>query len=132
MADATVTTNTFTIEQLPTEGDVWHVSLYSADWSTVGVLKAAVTGKSHYITRLNVRTATTTNLSIGSGGTGTDAVTTIHIGLIPLNAACGVFPWNAPPGMGLKCTSATEITLETSGAAPLWVEVWGKTCSDNL
>jgi hypothetical protein len=127
MADATVTLNTINIQQIPTDGKDFVASAYSANWSTVGEIVAAVTGYSHYVTKIMVRLATATSITIGSG-TGSDAVTTIHMGPIPVNAASGFFAWKASDGTGMKLTLSTELALETADAAPLWIYVEGKTC----
>ena len=127
MADATVTQNTINIVKLPLDGNPIFRSAYSANWSTVGEVVAAVAGACHYITKIEVRLATATTVSIGTG-TGTDAVTTLHMGPIPVDAASGIFVWTAPDGYGMKLTDATEMALETGGEAPLWIYVEGKTC----
>jgi hypothetical protein len=127
MADATVTLNTINIKKIPVDGVDFYASAYSADWSTVGEIVAAVTGSSHYITKIIVRTATAMTISIGSG-TGSDAVTTLHLGPIAVNAASGIFAWRATDGYGMKLTLSTEMALETSASGALWVYVEGKTC----
>ena len=129
MADATVTTNTLNIKQLPEAGGWFYKSLYSANWSTVGDVLAAVSGSSHYITRFIIAVQSTTDVTVTLGsGSGVDVVTTAHFGLIPMPDAGGSFEWKAPDGMGAKCTDSTEIALETSASAPLWIYIEGKTC----
>jgi len=129
MADATVTTNTLTMKQLPMDGNMFYASLYSANWSTVGDVLAAVTGSSHYITRFIITVVSTTDATVTIGsGSGVDVVTTAHFGLIGVPDAGGSFEWKAPDGMGAKCTDSTEIALETSAAMPLWIYIEGKTC----
>ena len=129
MADATVTTNTLTMKQLPMDGNMFYASLYSANWSTVGNVLAAVAGSSHYITRFIIAVQSTENVTVRLGsGSGVDVVTTNHFGLIPFPDLGGSLEWKAPDGMGAKCTDSTEIALETSAAAPLWIYIEGKTC----
>jgi hypothetical protein len=126
MADATVTQNTYNVVAIPTEGKEWAASAYSADWQDCGVIKAAESGYSHYIKKLMVRGATTCFISIGSGAT-TNAVTTIHIGPIDLNAAGGAFAISFGE-LGLKCTSGLAIYMDSSASGKLWVHCEGKTC----
>ena len=129
MADATVTLNTCNVAIIPSTGRDFFASAYSANWSTVGEVVAAVAKSTHYLTRIEVRTATACTLTIGSG-TGSDAVTTIHLGPIPMDAASGIFVWKAPKGYGLKLTAGTELALETSVEAPLWVYAEGFTAQN--
>lgn len=126
MADATVTSNTINVLPIPTNGKDFAVSMYSADWSTVGEVVAAVSGSCHYIQKIMVKTATALTISIGSG-TGSDAVTTLHLGPIAVNAASGTFTISFGE-RGMKLTDSTEMALETSASGALWIYVEGKTC----
>ncbi len=123
-----ITANTFTIDNLPTNGNCFYLSLQSADVSGAESILAASSGKTHYITHLLIRTDAAMDISIGSGETGS-AVTTVHIGPVPLDAASGVFLWRAPSGMGLKCTEATAIVIDSTAAGTIWIEARGKTCT---
>ena len=127
MADATVSLNeNLNVIPLPLGGSFFTVGAYSANWSTVGEVVAAVTGSTHYITKILIRSAVTCTVSLGSG-TGSDAITTLQMGPIPMNAGSGVFPWKAPDGYGMKLTASTELALETAESAPLWIYVEGIT-----
>lgn len=125
-----ITTNTFNIVALPAAGVLFYESQQSADVTGAETLVAAVTGSTHYITKLTVRADAAMDVSIGSGETGS-AVTTVHIGPVPLDAAGGDFTWEAPQGFALKCTSATALVIDASGAGTVWIETHGKTCKDN-
>lgn len=121
-----ITTNTFDLVALPNDGVLFYKSLASEDASGAETLVAAVAGATHYITRLKVRADAAIDVTIGSGAAA-GAVSTIHFGPIPLAAAYGDFVWEAPPGMGLKCTLATLIAID-AGAGTIWIEIHGKTC----
>lgn len=126
-----LTPNTFNIVELPREGVLFYKSLQSEDVTGAEDIAAAVAGKTHYITSLLVRTDAAMDIDIGSGET-TGAVTTTHIGPVPLDAASGIFLWRAPHGMGLKCTSSTAFVIDSTAAGTIWIEAHGKTCKDNL
>lgn len=125
-----ITANTYNIVELPHEGSIFYKSLTSEDASTTEEIIAAVTNKTHYLTHIIVHVDTTSDVVIGSGET-TGAVTTAHLGTIPIDAAKGVFCWKAPKGMALKCTSGTAITISAT-AGTIFIEACGKTCVDNL
>ena len=120
-----IVTNTYTIEALPTAGKVWYVSLASEDASGCEAIKAAESGYTHYITKLLIRTDAAMDISIGSGGDGGTAVTTVHIGPVPLDAASGIFVWKAPDRMGLKCTEGLSIAIDSSASGTIWIEAHG-------
>lgn len=122
-----ITANTFTLVTLPTDGVLFYKSLQSADVTGCEELVAAVSNKTHYITQLLIRTDAAMDITIGSGET-TSAVTTTHWGPVPLDAASGIFLWKAPPGMGLKCTAATSLTIDSTASGTIWIEAYGKTC----
>ena len=115
---------------LPTAGRDFHLSLQSEDVSGAEAILAAATGYSHYITKLSIRTDAAMDVSVGSGGDGGTAVTTVHFGPIPLAAGSGFFEWNAPQGMGVKCTADLSITIDTSGGGTIWIEAHGKSCQN--
>lgn len=122
-----ITENAFNIEELPAAGKVWRVSLQSADVSGCEAIKAAESGYTHYITKLLIRTDAAMDLSIGSGGDGGTAVTTVHIGPVPLDAASGIFVWRAPEKMGLRCTESLSIAVDASASGTIWIEAHGFT-----
>jgi hypothetical protein len=126
-----ITANTFNTVGLPSDGPCFYKSLQSADLTGAEEIIAGAAGKSHYITYLQIRTATAMGITIGSGET-TGAVTTTYIGLVPLDAASGIFVWKAPPGMGLRCTSGLALVIDSDTAGAVWIEARGKTCKDNM
>jgi hypothetical protein len=126
-----ITSNTYNLVELPSEGSLFYESLYSTDITGAESIIAAAAGKSHYITYLQVRTATAMAITVGSGVT-TGSVTTAHIGLVPMDAASGIFVWKAPPGKGLKCTSGLAAVIDSDTAGAIWIEAHGKTCKDKL
>ncbi len=123
----TLTANTYQISALPNEGLLFYKSLSSEDVTGCEEVVAAVSGATHYITDVLIRTDAAMDISLGSGES-TDAITTVHLGPAPLDAASGIFIWKAPPGMGLRCTSDTAFTIDSTAAGTLWLEVRGKTC----
>lgn len=122
-----ITANTYSLVALPRDGVLFYNSLQSADVTGGESIEAASTGHTHYITKLLVHADADMDMSIGSGET-TGAVTTVHFGPVPLTAESGWFLWEAPPGMGVKCTSATAIVIDSSAAGTIWIEAHGKTC----
>jgi hypothetical protein len=126
----TITANTFTLVTLPTDGVLFYKSLQSEDVSACEEVLAASTGHTHYLTKLKIHADAALDITVGSGKTGT-AVTTVHFGPVPMSAEAGHFIWEAPPGMGLKCTAATAITVD-AGAGTIWIEAHGKTCVNNI
>ena len=133
----TIVANTFDMRTIPSAGKEWHVSLQSEDLRGCEAIKAAESGHSHYITKLAIRNDKTSlmDVSIGSGGDEGTSVTTVHFGPIPLKRSTGnalTFNWEAPPGMGIKCTSGLSIAIDAlaTAGATVWVEAYGKTCKD--
>ena len=124
-----ITTNSFTIQSLPSAGKDFHLSMYSADASDEEVVVAAVSGSSHFLTKLMFRSATACTVSIGSGSDGT--MTTLHLGPIPLDAASGFFSISFG-GKGMRCDSGLALVLITSATAPIMIYAEGKTCNDSL
>jgi hypothetical protein len=122
-----ITAKTFNIESVPSAGKDWHVSLTSEDASGVETIKAAEVGYTHYMTKLMVRTDAATDMEIGSGETTPGTIDTVHLGTIPMNAACGIYPWKAPSGMGLKFTAGASISIKAS-AGTIHIEAHGRSC----
>jgi len=122
-----ITPNTINVQDLPTAGADWNVSLYSADLSGCEEIKAAVARANIYLTRIQIRTATALTLTIGSGET-TGAVTTIHLGPIPFDAASGFFAISFPDKKGMKCTEGLALVIDADGAGATWVYAEGRTC----
>ena len=123
----TIAAKTFTIESVPSAGKDWFVSLTSEDASAVETVKAAEAGYTHYLTKLMVRTDAATDMEIGSGETTPGTIDTVHLGTIPMNAACGIYPWKAPNGMGLKFTAGASISIKAS-AGTIHIEAHGRSC----
>ncbi len=131
-----IVANTFDMRTIPSAGKEWHESLQTEDARGAETIKAAESGFSHYITKLEIRLDVTMDVSVGSGETA-EAVTTVHFGPIPLKktgAPGGItappFIWKAPRGKGIKCTSGLSITIDSTSAGTLWIEADGKTCKD--
>jgi hypothetical protein len=124
-----ITANTFSIVKLPADGVFFYRSLQSEDIQGCEEIAAAVSGATHYLTKLKVQVDAAMDLTIGSGKTGT-AVTTVHFGPIPLTADEGYFLWEAPSGFGLQCTAGSAVTIDGSAAGTVWIEAHGKTCKN--
>ena len=125
-----ITANTYNMRTIPSAGKDFHLSLQSEDASGCEAILAAITGFSHYITKLIIRADAAMDVSVGSGGDGGTSVTTVHFGPIPLAAASGNFDWEAPRGMGVKCTVGLSIAIDSSASGTIWVEAHGKSCKD--
>lgn len=123
-------TNTINVREVPNEGNEWHASLYFADISGCEDIKAAEAGKSHYLQKLLIRTATKMTITIGSGET-TSAPTTIHLGPIPLDAASGIFSISFGK-KGMKVTDDLALTIDGSAAGDVMIYAEGKTCRNIL
>jgi hypothetical protein len=121
-----ITPNTITVTSVPTEGNEWAKSMYTASAADEEELIAGETGKYHYIKRLMIRTYTKTTISIGSGSDGT--MTTLHLGPIPVEAASGVFMISFGE-KGMKCDSGLALVVITTDATPIMIYVEGKTCA---
>jgi len=127
-----IVANTYNMKTIPTAGKDFHLSLQSADVSGCEAILAAESGFSHYITKLVIRADAAMDVSIGSGGDGGAAVTTVHFGPIPLDANTGYWSWKAPRGMGIKCTADLSIAIDSSASGTMWIEAHGKSCQDLL
>jgi hypothetical protein len=124
------TVNAFVLEELPTAGKDWYKSLAIEDLSGAEDVAAAEAGFTHYLTRLTVRADAAMDITIGSGETG-GAVTTIHLGPVPLAAGFGFYQWTAPKGKGLKFTAGAAIVADAayaSGTGTIFVEAHGRSC----
>ena len=123
--------NTFNVVELPNEGNEFYISFPAEELTDAFEIIAGVAGKSHYITRIQARTDAAMDINIGSG-VAANAVTTTHIGPVPLAAGFGFFGWKAPTGKGMKLTSGLALGIDSTADGTLWIEVWGKTCRDSL
>src|SRR3990167_232227 len=123
-----ITANTFNVLAIPIIGNDWFVSLQTEDATGCEAIKAAEAGHAHYLKKIMIRADAAMDISIGSGGDAGTAVTTVHIGPVPLDAASGIFVWSAPKGFGIKMTDALSIAIDSSAAGTLWIYAEGKTC----
>jgi hypothetical protein len=126
-----IVANTYNMKTIPTAGKDFYRSLQSAGVNNGEEILAAESGYSHYITKLVIRTDAAMDIEIGSGETGDD-VTTVHFGPIPLDANTGYWSWEAPRGMGIKCTANLSIAIDSSASGTMWIEAHGKSCQDLL
>jgi hypothetical protein len=110
----------------PVEGNEWQISCYSADASGGEDLKAAETGKCHYLRKIKIYAQSVTDITVTIGaGQGTD-VTTTYLGPIPLSDTGGFFELDLGKN-SLKVASATALSIDTSAACPIFVWAEGKT-----
>jgi len=125
---AAMTENTLTIATIPQGADLWTKSLYNADVSGCEDLVAASTGKYHYVSRLILCSQSVENVtfSIGSGET-TSAVTTIHLGPIPMSDYGNWFELDFGLNRAMKCTVSLALTIDSSAACPVWIYIEGAT-----
>lgn len=107
------------------KGSGFAVNADFADASGTEELKAAVTGKSHYITQLFISCVAAITITIGAGETG-GAVTTVLFG--PFNFAAGSgSPIYIQLNPAIVVAAATSITIDASGAGAVQVFVQGYT-----
>ena len=126
-----ITDNAIVVSTIPFEGETWAISMYTADASACEELKAAVTGKSHYIMKLAINTISTITVSIGAGET-TSALTTTYIGPVGFTAAGPnyMLDFTDPPSLplkGMKLPVSTALCMDSSGAGAIHVYIEGKT-----
>ena len=123
----TITANSVVLARPPVEGDEWLVSAYSADFSGAEDLKAAVTGKSHYIRKIQVFAQSVTDLTITFGSAQGTGVTTIYLGPLSLPDAGGSFVIDFGPDHAIKIAVGTTFSVDMRAASPTGILVWGKT-----
>lgn len=124
----TIDANTFNVQAIPSAGGDFYRSLQSENVSGCEALLAAADGYSHYITKLTIRADAAMDVEVGSGGDSGADVTTVHFGPIPLAAGSGFFEWEAPRGMGVKCTVGLSITIDSTASGTIWIEIHGRSC----
>lgn len=122
-----ITDNSLVYVRPPVEGDEWCVSMYSADLSGAEDLKAAVTGKCHYIRKVQIFTQSVTDVTITLGSAQTTGVTTIYLGPIPMPDAGGSTVIDFGPDHAMKIAVGTSFAVDTSATCPAAIIVWGKT-----
>jgi hypothetical protein len=118
-----ITLNTsFYIVQMPTYGNDWWVSAYSADTTGNEELKAAESGKCHYVKRLWIYTGSDANqtVSITSGAT-------VLIGPIPMNDYGGAACFDFGPDKALQIPTGGALTIDAGAAGYVSVIVDGRT-----
>ncbi len=124
-----ITSNTLTIETPPSDGTKWFISKYSADLSDCEELVAASSGKYHYLTKLKIYAQSVADITVtvGSGET-TGAVTTIHLGPIPLSDTGSHFEHDwGKDNLAVKCTESLALTIDASAACPIFIYAEGVT-----
>lgn len=129
-----ITDNAIVVTNVPTEGETWSVSAYSADLSGCEELKAAVVGSSHYVMKVWLNSASSISLNIGAGET-TGAVTTTYLGPIVFTAAGPNYELDftepaSLPMKGMKLPVSTSLTVDATGAGATAIYIEGKTCKD--
>ena len=124
-----ITANVAVFAKTPLEGDEWFVSAYSADFSGAEDLRAAETGKSHYIRKIQVFAQSVTDLTITFGSAQGTGVTTIYLGPLSVPDAGGIFTIDFGPDHALKIAEATTFAVDMSAASPTAILVWGKTAT---
>jgi hypothetical protein len=132
-----ITVNPVVMTNIPVNGKVWARSLYSTDLTGGETLLAAVTGSCHYLTRLRIRCAGSTTISIGERVADTGALTTTLIGPEQYTLASTLESQFAimtltPPGFALKFQVGYGIGIIAGSAvaASIWIE--GKTCKEGV
>lgn len=125
-----ITARAIDVREIPSEGNEWQVSLHSADVSDCENIVAAAEGKAHYLKKLHIRCASEISISIGSGEDD-NAVETIHLGPIPLDAGSGIFLISFGK-RGMKCVDNKPLTIDATGAGAVAIYAEGKTCRLNL
>jgi hypothetical protein len=123
-----ITNNAIVVVRPPAVGiSEWAISMYSADLSGCEELLAAVTGKSHYITKLAINTIASITVSIGAGET-SDALTNTYIGPIGFTAAGPNFILDFGLGQkSMKLPVSTAFCVDASGAGATSVYAEGIT-----
>jgi hypothetical protein len=106
-------------------GRGFAVNAISADASGGEEIHAAATGKSHYITQIEISCVSAITVTIGEGESG-DAVETVLFGPFYFAATSGS-PVSIQLNPPVKLTAAKSISLDASGAGNVQVFVQGYT-----
>ena len=122
-----ITNNTFNVVNPPIEGNNWAVSVYSANASGGEDIKAAESGKSHYVRKLIIATQSVSDLTVDIGSGQDTGITTIHLGPIPMPDAGGSITIDFGDDKMLKCTAGASLAVDTSAECPIWIYAEGKT-----
>ena len=126
---AAMTENTLTIVTIPQGATLWTKSLYNADVSGCEDLVAASAGESHYVSRIIICSQSVADITftIGSGET-TSAVTTPHLGPIPMSDYGSSVEISFGPNRAMKCTVSLALTIDASVAScQVWIYIEGAT-----
>ena len=112
-----------TLDESNVDGYGFVANGYSADWSSCEIIKAAVAGKSIYLTAITISCVAAITVTIGAGETG-GAVTNEVLGPFHFAATSGgpismVFP------KPLKLDAATALTADASGAGAVTIIAQG-------
>lgn len=118
-----ITANPIEVAFIPSAGKEFRRSLYSEDMQDCENIVAGVARTTHYLKKIMVRTATAMTITIGSG-VDTNAVETIHIGPVPLDAASGFFAISFGE-RGIKCVTGKALTIDASAAGAIWLYAEG-------
>jgi len=121
-----ITTNSIVVEPMPFNGNFWAASLYSADFSGAEDLKAAVSGKKHYIKKILIYAQSVTDVTVTIGSAQGTAVTTIYLGPISLPDAGGRFEIDFGDN-AMVVAVGTALSIDMSAGCPTMVYVEGKT-----
>jgi hypothetical protein len=127
-----ITNNSVVVETVPVQGNVWSISMQSADLSGCEELKAAETGKSHYITKIAINCISAINVSLGSGETVAGTMDTVALGPIAFTAAGPnyILSFTDPAALalkGVKLPVGTSFVIDASGGGAVHVYAEGKT-----
>jgi len=93
-------------------------TVVSTGTSTMGTIKAAVSGSAIYITDLVISAGSATNVEIASGGTSTPVIGTLHL------AANGgaVMNFNTPAS---TASGSALVYKQSAAISPLSISCWG-------
>jgi hypothetical protein len=130
-----ITANPIVMTALPMDGVVWARSLYSADLTGGETILSAVAGHCHYLTRIRIRCAGSTTISIGERVADTGALTTTLLGPEQYTLASTLESQFAiitltPPGFALKFQVGYGIGIIAVDATPTSIWAEGKTCKE--
>lgn len=116
--------NTIVMKRPPLDSSKWFLSYSSTDVSAGAELKAAVTGKTYYLTKIHIQCASAITVSIGGGVSGGALVATF-IGPIPFAATTGDYTEEFPDEAMVIGTS-TALAIDASGGGNVYVWAEGK------
>ena len=118
-----ITANDIPVGNPPVDAVPFFASMYSADVSGGEDLKAAVSGKSIYVKKIQIICDTTATVDIGAGqGTG---VTTIYLGPMPVAEEGADIIIEFPEKQQMKVAKGVALSIDTSASAPIAVLIEG-------